>query len=106
LNMQTMEDSSTAFDGNGERVFSGKRMAYADYERSVMVKSIAVLEAKLVLMETKLATMDTKLTTMDTKLNALDNNVVYRNATEADSGCAPRAVLVGTLGVLGALALA
>ena len=99
LNMQTMVDSTVAFDGNGEKVFSGKRMAYADYERSTMLKSIAVLEANL-------ATMETKLTTMETKLNALDNNVVYRNATEADSGCAPRAVLVGTLGVLGALALA
>jgi hypothetical protein len=97
--MQTMVDSTVAFDGNGEKVFSGKRMAYADYERSTMLKSIAVLEANL-------ATMETKLTTMETKLNALDNNVVYRNATEADSGCAPRAVLVGTLGVLGALALA
>ena len=51
LNMQTNFDSTVAFNGNGEKVFSAKRQAYADYERSVMVKSIAALEAKLVLME-------------------------------------------------------
>jgi hypothetical protein len=44
-------DASDVIDGMATNVFSAKRMAYADYERSVMVKSIAELEAKLVLMQ-------------------------------------------------------
>ena len=52
LNMLNgLTDASDVINGMATNVFSAKRMAYADYERSVMVKSIAELEAKLVLMQ-------------------------------------------------------
>ena len=95
LNMQTMEDSSTAFDGNGERVFSGKRMAYADYERGAMVKQIAALEAAM--------------TTMQTAHAALHPSAWYNDPqTEIDGAAAVGALgfILGFIGiVLGAVAM-
>jgi ABC-type phosphate transport system substrate-binding protein len=95
LNMQTMVDSSTAFDGNGERVFSGKRMAYADYERGAMVKQIAALEAAM--------------TTMQTAHAALHPSAWYNDPqTEIDGAAAVGALgfILGFIGiVLGAVAM-
>ena len=45
-------DEDDSINGNGAYVFSSKRKAYADYERSVMVEQIAALEAAMQAMQT------------------------------------------------------
>jgi len=54
LNMTTGL-TKTTFNGQGEFVFSGKRMAYADYERTALAGTVEALSAKVATLETEQA---------------------------------------------------
>lgn len=88
-------DEDDSINGNGAYVFSSKRKAYADYERSVMVEQIAALEAAMQAMQTAHA--------------ALHPSAWYNDPqTEIDGAAAVGALgfILGFIGiVLGAVAM-